>query len=60
MITLTTNVTHMDWLQKKHRHTDEKQDEHMLICGINKRQRQQQTKQRQFKTIWVVVVVYTN
>ena len=28
----------------------------MLICGMHKQQRRQQTKQRQFKTIWVVVV----
>ena len=28
----------------------------MLICGMQKQQRRQQTKQRQFKTIWVVVV----
>jgi hypothetical protein len=28
----------------------------MLICGMHKQQRQQQTKQAQFKTFWVVVV----
>ena len=28
----------------------------MLICGMHKQQRRQRTKQRQFKTIWVVVV----
>jgi hypothetical protein len=28
----------------------------MLICGMHKQQRGQQIKQRQFKTIWVIVV----
>ena len=28
----------------------------MLLCGMHKQQRRQQIKQRQFKTIWVVVV----
>ena len=32
----------------------------MLICGMHKQQRRQQTKQRQFKTIWVVVVYKIN
>jgi hypothetical protein len=41
---------------KRQRNTDETQDEYMLICGMHKQQRRQQTKQRQFKTIWVVVV----
>jgi hypothetical protein len=31
----------------------------MLICGMQKQQRRQQTKQRPFKTIWVVLV-YNN
>jgi hypothetical protein len=28
----------------------------MLICSMHKQQRQQRTKQRQFKTIWLVEV----
>jgi hypothetical protein len=42
---------------KRHRNTDEKQDEYMSMCGMHKQQRRQQTKQRHFKTIWVVVVL---